>query len=182
MLYTIKDVKDRINKFCSETYASVSIDGIPRGMALVEDLKEQIRGYNDRASRRRIKQIFLSGVTYKVKRGINLYPVPKEDFWRELGGGKLEKLANTPLSDIAEMRPRNIFGRVYDGMVRIDSNNKESEAEPEPLVRWDAAKGFIHIRETRDEAKKKPKKKELPKQGLLERLKGWLKGDKGYKR
>ena len=182
MLYTIKDVKDRIDELDSEEYVSVSIDGIPRGIAIVTDLKEQIFGYGDRAGKRRIKQMFLSGVTYDVKRGINLYPVPKEDFWRELGGEDIGELKDTPISASVDNQPKDIFGRTHAGMVRIDSNDKESEAEPEPLVRWDAEKGVIHFREDRDVAKNKAPNKKLLKQGLFEKFKGWLKGDKRYKR
>jgi hypothetical protein len=182
MLYTIKDVKDRIDELDSEEYVSVSIDGIPRGIAIVSDLKEQLYGYGDRANKRRIKQMFLSGVTFDVKRGINLYPVPKEDFWRELGGENLGELKNTPIIDIADKRPCDIFGRSHDGMVCIDSNNQESEAETEPLVKWDADKEVIHFRDDGDVAKNKSPNKKPLKQGLFEKFKGWLKGDKGYKR
>lgn len=202
MLYTIKDIKDRIDELDSEEYVSVSIDGIPRGIAIVTDLKEQIYEYGNRAGKRRIKQMFLSGVTYDVKKGINLYPVPKEDFWRELGGDNMGELKNTPISDIADKRPRDIFGRTHDGMVRIDSNDKEEpEAEPVPLVKWDAAKGIIHFREDaaigkridavlnpyrnvkqRVSRKSGYRGRGTPKLGLVERIKRWLKGDKEFKR
>lgn len=182
MLYTIKDVKDRIDELGSEEYVSVSIDGIPRGIAIVTDLKEQIFGYGDNAGKRRIKQMFLSGVTHDVKRGINLYPVPKDYFWQELDGGIVE-LKDTPISAIADMRPKDIFGKTHDGIVRIGSKDKDKpEAEPEALVKWDAEKEVIHFRDDGDVAKNKAPNKKPLKRGLFEKFKGWLKGDKGYKR
>lgn len=162
MLYTIKDVRERIDEMLPARYAKVEIDGVIRGIAYMDDLRERAFHWSE-TGRRKIRKVFLSGKTYDVRIGINLYPASEEEIWTHVDK-QIDKLAKC-----AE---------------RIRENQENDKANiPEPLVHWDANTGIIKIREDRDKGEtKRVKTKDHKKHSFFERIKRWLKGDVKYKR
>lgn len=161
MLYTIKDVREKLAEM-SSPYAKVEVDGEIKGIAYMNDLREWAF-YWSKNGRRKIRKVFLSGKTYDVQIGINLYPTTQEELWTH-ADRQIDKLAKCG--------------------ERISENRENDKANiSEPLVHWDAKTGIIKIREDKDKGgNKSVKTKDRKKYGLLERIKRWLKGDVGFRR
>ena len=160
MLYTIREVRERLDNMISR-YVKVEIDGEIKGVAYMDDLREQAFSWSENG-RKRIRKVFLSGRVYDVRIGINLYPAMPDDIWKDLGQ-RTQKLQN-------DVKRR---GAEREGEVRNI---------PQPLVSYDydGRTGIFTIR--KDESPKNHESEKPKKSGIFERLKRWIKGDVEYKR
>lgn len=165
MLYTMKDVREKLDNMVSR-YVKVEIDGEIKGIAYMDDLRERAFAWGE-SGRKKIRKVFLSGKTFDVRIGINLYPATSSELWCTVER-RLDELNN-----ISE-RP-------------MSTKKEESANLFNPLVSYDEKTGMVHFPDDKEEKSQKPKKtikpeKTINKVGLFERIRSWLKGDRELKR
>ena len=153
----MRELREKIDTLSSR-YVKVEIDGVIKGIAYIDDIREQVFYEN---GRRKIKKVFLNGRTQEVRIGINLYPATVEDLFA------------APLDEV-RYRTRNYGIEHATGF-----EDKEDEKLPKPLVSWNQKSGIIRIEN--DETKQSAEK-EVKKQGLFYKICRWLKGDICYRR
>lgn len=155
MLYTMKDVREKLDNMVSR-YVKVEIDGEIKGIAYMDDLRERAFDWGE-SGRKKIRKVFLSGKTFDVRIGINLYPATVSELWSNVER-RLDELNNT-----------------------MSTRKEESANLLNPLVSYNAKTGMVHFPDDEEEKSQKPEKT-INKVGLFERIRSWLKGDRELKR
>jgi hypothetical protein len=189
MIKTIIGAKDKLLRMKEKTYkyCVISVDGNTIGPALIDDILDSIQYC--RSPRGIIKQFIFHGYEYVVDDGIDINPLPDEKFmemYMPSPGKKkhwTEELTSEYLCKTAEeiAREEEKFANT-----RMDGSGLTKNISEEVSDFVSKAKRTLdgierkvdRMTEYKPKAKDEPKKK----QGLLSRIKSWIKGDVSYKK
>ena len=173
MMKTIDGVKSKLTTAQSVgyKYCIVSVDGHNIGCAVINDILGSLKFC--RSPKGKIRTFIHRGYEYTVEKGIEINLITDEDFMEHYMGVHRNKELR---ESIGENKVESILKRKLDTLNEEIENlhtslGEEEENDLEEDEEDDAT--TVGLREPMIEKQK---------EGILKRIKNWLKGDIGYKR